>query len=102
MPQEIFQSKDQQRTDLREPRQFKVTIVNDDFTTMDFVVEVLIKVFFFSSEKAYDTMMRVHRIGRSVVGVYSYDVALSKVNKATDMARENGFPLRFEVDPEDE
>lgn len=87
---------------MREPRQFKVTIVNDDFTTMDFVVEVLIKVFFFSSEKAYDTMMRVHRIGRAVVGVYSYDVALSKVNKATDMARENGFPLRFEVDPEDE
>ena len=94
--------KERQRTDLREPRRFKVTIYNDDFTTMDFVVKVLVEVFFKSEAEAETLMLQVHHSDKAVVGIYSYDVAKSKVRKAMNMAREEGFPLRLTVEPEDE
>ena len=88
------------RTELREPRRYKVIIYNDDFTTMDFVVHVLESVFFKSAEEAETLMLNVHNHGSAVVGIYSYDVAQSKVRKATMMAREENFPLRLECKPE--
>lgn len=75
-------------------------IHNDDFTTMEFVVTVLKTVFFKTSEEAERMMLNVHRNGQDVVGIYSYDVALSKIKKATHMAREQNFPLRFSCQPE--
>ncbi len=92
--------KERQRTDLREPRRYKVIIYNDDFTTMEFVVMVLKQVFFKSEEEAQTLMLHVHHSDKAVVGIYSYDVAVSKANKATSMARENGYPLRITVEPE--
>ena len=89
-----------EHTDLKEPSRYKVYIHNDDFTTMDYVVMLLINVFFMSEEKALDLMLAVHNSSKAVVGVYSYDVAVSKVQKATGMARENGFPLRLTVEQE--
>ena len=86
--------------DLREPRRYKVIIYNDDFTTMEFVVLVLTSVFFKSAEEAEALMLAVHKSGSAVVGIYSYDVAMSKVRKATMMAREENFPLRLECKPE--
>ena len=86
--------------DLREPRRYKVIIYNDDFTTMEFVVLVLTSVFFKSAEEAEALMLAVHKSGSAVVGIYSYDVAISKVRKATMMAREENFPLRLECKPE--
>ena len=68
---------------------------------MDFVVKVLTTVFFKSETEAETLMMSVHKSGSAVVGIYSYDIALSKVRKATDMAREEGFPLKLTVLPED-
>ena len=91
MPKEQSSIRERQRTDLREPRRYKVTIYNDDFTTMEFVVKILTLVFFKSEAEAE----------KAVVGIYSYDVATSKVRKATAMAREAGFPLRLTVDPEE-
>mgnify|MGYP000072075764 CR=1 FL=1 len=88
------------RTNLREPRRYKVIIYNDDFTTMEFVVLVLTSVFFKSAEEAESLMLAVHKSGSAVVGIYSYDVAISKVRKATMMAREENFPLRLECKPE--
>ena len=88
------------RTNLREPRRYKVIIYNDDFTTMEFVVLVLTSVFFKSAEEAEALMLAVHKSGSAVVGIYSYDVAISKVRKATMMAREENFPLRLECKPE--
>ena len=82
-------------------RRYKVVIYNDDFTTMDFVVKILTTVFFKSTIEAEALMMSVHKSGSAVVGIYSYDIALSKVRKATDMAREEGFPLKLTVLPED-
>lgn len=92
--------KERKRIDIREPRRYKVTIHNDEVTTMDFVVRVLREVFFMSPEDAETMMMKVHNEGESVVGIYSYDIARSKVSKAMSMAREEKFPLRLTYEPE--
>ncbi len=99
MAKEQSATKERQRTDLREPRRYKVTIYNDDFTTMEFVVKILTQVFFKSEAEAEALMLKVHHSDKAVVGVYSYDVATSKVRKATTMARKEGFPLRLTVEP---
>jgi ATP-dependent Clp protease adaptor protein ClpS len=91
-----------QRNDLREPRRFKVILHNDDFTTMEFVVMILKQVFLKSEEEAQTLMLQVHHSDKAVVGIYSYDIAVSKMRRATNMAREQGFPLRISVEPEDE
>ena len=102
MPQEQSSVKERQRTDLREPRRYKVTIYNDDFTTMEFVVQILTQVFLKSQSEAEMLMLQVHHSDKAVVGIYSYDVATSKVRKATTMARDAGFPLRLTVAPEEQ
>ena len=94
MEQQQSSFKEKERIELREPRRFKVTIYNDDFTTMEFVVKVLTTVFYKSSAEAETLMLQV--------GIYSYDIAHSKVQKATRMARNEGFPLRLTVTPEEE
>jgi ATP-dependent Clp protease adaptor protein ClpS len=66
---------------------------------MDFVVYVLTDIFFLCEEKANELMLQVHHSEKAVVGVYTYDVAVSKAKKATDIAREEGFPLRLTVEP---
>ena len=102
MAKEQTSIRDRQRTDLREPRRYKVTIYNDDFTTMEFVVKILTEVFFKSETEAEALILKVHHSDKAVVGIYSYDIAVSKKNKATKMAREAGFPLRLTVEPEKE
>ena len=101
MAKEQSSIRERQRTDLREPRRYKVTIYNDDFTTMEFVVMVLKVVFFKSDAEAETLMLQVHHSDKAVVGIYSYDIAVSKVNKATQMAREAGYPLRLTYEPEE-
>lgn len=91
-----------ERVDLDEPRRFRVILHNDDFTTMDFVVKVLRTVFFKSDIEAEALMLQVHNTGKAVVGVYPYDIAQSKKQKATAMARAEGFPLRITCQPEGE
>jgi len=79
---------------------YVVIMHNDDETTMEFVVMVLENVFFKPQEEAVRLMLAVHNNGEAVVGTYTYDIALSKMNKATALARENGFPLRLTFQPE--
>lgn len=100
MPQEQSNVRQRQHTDLRKPRYYKVTIFNDDFTTMDFVVKVLTDVFYKNRIEAETLMLKVHREGQAVVGIYTYDLATTKAKKAMTMARQAGFPLRLEVEPE--
>ena len=100
MAKEQSNVRERQRTGLREPRRYKVTIYNDDFTTMEFVVKVLMQVFFKSQTEAEQLMLKVHHSDKAVVGIYTYDMAVSKVQKATSMAREEGFPLRLTYEPE--
>lgn len=92
-------TRERQHTQLKEPRQFSVTIHNDDFTTMEFVVKILKEIFFMNEENAMMLMLQVHHADKAIVGIYTYDVATSKARKATDLARENGFPLRLTVEP---
>lgn len=94
--------KEKERIQLREPRRFKVIIHNDDFTTMDFVVNILITVFLKSSAEAETLMLKVHEKQSAVVGIYTYDIAKSKIDKATRMALEADFPLRLTMVPEEE
>ena len=70
---------------------------NDDFTTMDFVVEVLEVVFHKNGEEAERLMMLVHKSGKAIIGTYSLDIATTKVNKATNMAKEAGFPFKLTI-----
>ncbi len=92
--------KERQNTNISEPRRFKVIIYNDDFTTMDFVVKVLREVFFKQPAEAETLMMAVHKSGQAIVGIYTYDIAKSKVRKAVNMARAENYPLRLTYQPE--
>ncbi|MBD5357638.1 MAG: ATP-dependent Clp protease adaptor ClpS [Bacteroides sp.] len=92
--------KEKTRVEYREPKKFVVYIYNDDFTTMDFVVYILMEVFFKSETDAMDLMLRVHHSDKAAVGTYSYDIAKSKSDKAIRLARENGFPLKLTIEPE--
>ena len=76
----------------------KVIMYNDDFTTMEFVVEILQTVFIKPFEEANYLMRTIHNSGSAVIGEYTYDIAVSRKNLATHVARENGFPLRIEVE----
>ena len=80
--------------ELEEPPMYKVMLLNDDYTTMEFVVEVLVHVFQKSSEEATRIMLNVHRNGVGVCGVYTLEVAETKVETVNALARENGFPLK--------
>lgn len=97
MAQEQSNIKDRQHISMRVPRKYTVFIHNDDFTTMEFVVMVLTTVFHKSMEEAEQLMLQVHHSEKAPVGSYSYDVAMTKASRATDMARAEGFPLRFTV-----
>ena len=100
MSKEQSSVKERERTEIREPRRFKVIIYNDDFTTMEFVTMILTTIFHKQPEEAESLMLAVHHQGSAVVGIYSYDMAHTKVDKATDLARQNKFPLRLEIQPE--
>ena len=80
------------------PPERKVVIYNDDFTTMEFVVDVLVSIFNKSPQAAHELMLQIHEKGHSVVGIYTLDVAVSRTNLAVHVARKNGFPLRVEVE----
>ena len=80
------------------PPERKVAFYNDDFTTMDFVVDILISVFNKSHDEAENIMLQVHENGSSVVGVYTYDIAISRTTLTIQLARKNNFPLRVEVE----
>ena len=89
-----------ERTDsrLKEPKQYNVIMINDDFTTMEFVVEILVEVFHKDELTAQALMMNVHKNGQAVVGKYPYDIAVTKVRIALDKAKEQGFPFRMTVE----
>jgi ATP-dependent Clp protease adaptor protein ClpS len=81
------------REKVEEPPLFKVLLHNDDFTTMEFVVWVLESIFNMPEEQAIQVMLNVHLRGLGVAGIYTFEIAETKVGKATAMAREQEFPL---------
>lgn len=84
----------------KEPELYKVLLLNDDYTTMDFVVEILESVFHKTPAEAYRIMIAVHTQGQGLCGVYPFEVAETKVATVVDRARGSGFPLRATMEPE--
>ena len=85
---------------LKRPPLYRVLILNDDYTTMEFVVEVLQTVFRHSPEKAAQIMLHVHQKGAGVCGVYTREVAESKVEQVVSLAQENKHPLQCTMEPD--
>lgn len=85
-------------TSITPPPERNVVFYNDDFTTMEFVVDVLVSIFNKSQEEAQIIMETVHKEGSSIVGTYTYDIAVSRTGITRSIAKQNGFPLRVEVE----
>lgn len=83
-----------------EPPKFKVILLNDDYTSMDFVVGVLISIFNHDMQSAVDIMLAIHKQGRGICGVYTYEIAETKVFQVEKMARTENFPLRAIIEEE--
>jgi ATP-dependent Clp protease adaptor protein ClpS len=88
------------RQETKKPELFKVLLLNDDYTTMDFVVEILESIFHKQPADAFRIMMAVHTKGKGLCGVYPHEVAETKVAAVEESAREHGFPLRAAMEPE--
>lgn len=85
---------------LKRPNLYKVLLLNDDFTPMDFVVLILENIFHKSRDEAIDIMLRVHHRGVGICGVYTFEVAESKVAQVTEIARRNEHPLQCTMEKE--
>lgn len=84
---------DEQRQELQPPSMYKVILNNDDYTPMDFVIEILVRFFRMDQERATDTMLTIHYKGKAVCGVYSAEIAETKVVQVNQYARDNEHPL---------
>lgn len=81
-------------TKLKRPKLYRVILLNDDYTTMEFVVEVLVTIFNKEATEATRIMLDVHEKGKGVVGIYTYDIAYTKIAQVDELAKEREFPLK--------
>ena len=86
---------------VKEPSMYRVLLHNDDYTTMEFVVEVLAHIFHKTIEDATRIMLNVHEKGIGVCGVYTFEVAETKVDTVNSIARDHGFPLKCSMEKDD-
>lgn len=89
------------RHQTKQPRRFAVVLYNDDYTTMEFVVMVLVRYFGKSETEAHHVMLEVHHRGTGLAGIYTRDVAESKAEQVEELARSEGHPLRCTTEPLD-
>ena len=87
---------------LKPPPMFKVMLLNDDYTPMEFVVEILEYFFSMGREKATQVMLAVHTQGKGVCGIFTRDIAETKAAQVNEYARENQHPLLAEIEPQDD
>ncbi len=90
--------KEKTHSKIKEPKRYNVVMYNDDFTTMDFVVSILVDIFHLDEATAENVMLTVHRSDKAVIGTYPYDIAVTKVNLALRRAREMDYPFRMTVE----
>lgn len=88
--------KDEQ--EIREPKLYRVILHNDDYTTMEFVIEILIVVFHKSAAEATRIMLDVHKKGKGICGVYHYDIAATKVAQVHTLSHQREFPLKCSLE----
>jgi ATP-dependent Clp protease adaptor protein ClpS len=96
----VVVEKTESKTKLERPPLYKVLLHNDDFTTMEFVVFVLQTVFGHGASQALRIMLNVHKLGVGLAGVYTYEVAETKVSKVSELAQANEFPLLCTMEEE--
>jgi len=89
-----------QKKKIKEPSKYKVLMLNDDHTPMDWVIDLLCKVFKHSETTAKELTMKIHNEGSAVVGIYTYEIAEQKVVESTNASRERGFPLQLMLEKE--
>ena len=95
-----FENETMELVELQEPKQYHVFLLNDDYSSMEFVIKVLMQLFHHSLEKATEIMLLVHEKGRGLCGTYSYEIAETKVAHVHKMAKEAKFPLRAIMEAE--
>jgi len=88
------------KPELKRPRRYKVIILNDDYTPMEFVVEVLTNFFGMNEVKATQIMLEVHKKGKGLCGVYTKDIAETKAAQVNHYSQQNEHPLLCEIEPE--
>jgi ATP-dependent Clp protease adaptor protein ClpS len=91
---------EQTRQKTKKPTLYKVLLLNDDYTTMEFVIQILESIFHKTPAEAHRIMMQVHTEGRGICGAYNYDVAETKVATTQDLAQKAGFPLQATLEEE--
>lgn len=100
MPSTDIQLDEKIKIRATEPKRWKVIILNDDATPMDFVIAVLVEIFKHSQDTAKDIMLQVHETGSGIAGVYSFEIAEAKAVETTNLARTNGHPLQIKLEEE--
>ena len=85
---------------LKYPKKYKVYLLNDDYTTMEFVIDILMSIFHKTYDQAQDIMLEVHKRERGLCGVYTYEIAETKVMQVITKAKDNGFPLKATMEEE--
>jgi ATP-dependent Clp protease adaptor protein ClpS len=93
-----IESELKQETTLKTPKMYRVILHNDDYTTMDFVVRILISVFHKPGAQATSIMLDVHKKGAGICGVYTHDIAVTKINQVQQMALQKEFPLKCSLE----
>ena len=91
-------TKQKDEVKIKKPKNYKVVMYNDDYTTMEFVINILMNVFNKKILEAEKIMLDVHEKGKGVAGIYSHDIAITKVSTAMSMAKEDGFPFKLTVE----
>lgn len=86
--------------EVEEPKKYKVFLLNDNYSTMDFVIDILVKIFKKTVDEATVIMLNIHNNGKDVCGVYTYEIAATKVVQVKNLAREKGFPLKAIMEEE--
>lgn len=89
-----------EKTQRAQPPHYRVLMFNDDFTTKEFVVRVLVEIFHKALSEATELMWRIHSHGKGVAGVFPRDIAETKAAAVSELAREKGFPLKLSLEPE--
>jgi ATP-dependent Clp protease adaptor protein ClpS len=100
MPTTDVQLDEKIKVTVQEPKQWKVILLNDDTTPIEFVIQLLTQIFRHTEVTAKDITLQVHETGSGIAGTYSFEIAEAKAVEATSLARANGFPLQIKLEEE--
>lgn len=100
VPEGTTKVKNKAQGRIKRPSMYKVIMLNDNYTTMEFVVDILKKIFNRSATQATEIMLSVHNNGKGVAGTYCYDIAVTKIIQVKDEAKKSGFPLKCIIEKE--